>query len=780
MKIFCQPVRPEDVGELVDLTVENDPNSCSMAQLQLEGIAAIYNILCRQNFAYLADEVGMGKTYQALGVAAMVWNECPDARILFLSPRQNLQIKWHSDYIRFFSSNYRRNQRLGDDRAVSILLRQPIHRPEIFHNLRSWLPTLGMPEPIAPVIRHTSFTRPVFLNKKDFLNKSALWAKVSNQLRCCGLFEFDRPDEITDNNASLELNLMFANALNAKLKNLSEGRRPYFDLVIVDEAQFLRNPQNQTNQVFYSIFQHNVAKWLFMSATPAHSGPEDFHKILNHYPGVGEVLDSTLVEDLEYLQKELQKFLVRRSREYTTSSDSTRVGKEEYRNHDAEGWAIRDGDMQVLDTLSIAVVQKGLVNVLQRRNNRYHIGFLSSFESLQSSLAQTKLTVISDSDGHDETTSGDWHHDQQDGLIEGQAPDTNFINDLAERFEKKFQIPLRHPKVDYVADRVAELAFGTGTQLGGHKFLVFTRRVSTVDALCKRLMTKYLESIEDRVHRCWGERIDWSTEGIDTEDLEDSEDPETFEEEFSDDRLRDALSKKGWLFRYRQTFRAQGRNSHFFEDGWLQRLCEAGEVLPEEAAERLPRGLWAKSWTHASSASSRGHNRAKRMRYLAVNTIRSNPEVFGLNDSSAKPWRKAYELALHEHIDNGTADGNDTAHEAPELFAQPTLWTEWDKRFSTGPLELPVRVANHASKKHSHDELINELCRRQVIRVLIGQIFRLTDTIVDLYYADKRGKRDTNVLPRQFLDWLVTEDWSAVQVRTDCERWIQPPSCHSR
>ena len=102
LKIFCQPVLPEDVGELIDLTVENDPNSCSMAQLQLEGIAAVYNILCRQNFAYLADEVGMGKTYQALGVAAMVWNECPDARILFLSPRQNLQVKWHSDYIPFF------------------------------------------------------------------------------------------------------------------------------------------------------------------------------------------------------------------------------------------------------------------------------------------------------------------------------------------------------------------------------------------------------------------------------------------------------------------------------------------------------------------------------------------------------------------------------------------------------------------------------------------------------------------------------------------------------
>ena len=44
--------------------------SQSMAELQLEGIAAIYNILCKHGFAYLADEVGMGKTYQALGLVS--------------------------------------------------------------------------------------------------------------------------------------------------------------------------------------------------------------------------------------------------------------------------------------------------------------------------------------------------------------------------------------------------------------------------------------------------------------------------------------------------------------------------------------------------------------------------------------------------------------------------------------------------------------------------------------------------------------------------------------
>ena len=71
MTPFTQPLLPEDVGKLIDLTVPSKPETQSMATLQLRGIAAIYNILCKHELAYLADEVGMGKTYQALGLAAL-------------------------------------------------------------------------------------------------------------------------------------------------------------------------------------------------------------------------------------------------------------------------------------------------------------------------------------------------------------------------------------------------------------------------------------------------------------------------------------------------------------------------------------------------------------------------------------------------------------------------------------------------------------------------------------------------------------------------------------
>ena len=54
------------------------------------------------------------------------------------------------------------------------------------------------------------------------------------------------------------------------------------------------------------------AKWLFMSATPAHGGPGDLPRILNHYPQSGEILDPNFVHCLPAMQEALRAFLVRR------------------------------------------------------------------------------------------------------------------------------------------------------------------------------------------------------------------------------------------------------------------------------------------------------------------------------------------------------------------------------------------------------------------------------------------------------------------------------------
>jgi hypothetical protein len=767
MSPFSRPIRPDDVGALIDLRVVEDAATGEMAELQLAGVAGLYNILCEQPFAYLADEVGMGKTYQAMGLAAVVWNEKPTARILFITPRQNLQTKWKDDYRRFFASNYRRAQGAGDDLVASVLFREPVHRPVLFDNLRSWTPTIGMPEPIAAFLRHTSFTRPVYLTSADLGDMDHLWDTTQRKLRGWGLFELRRPRALSAESASAQLNLAFAGALNRKLTAESNGE-PYFDLVVVDEAQCLRNPGNQTNEVFFAALRDHVGKWLFMSATPAHGGPDDLPTILNHYPHSGEVLDPELVDDLPAMQRALQSFMVRRQRKYRTHpAPSTLVGKDKYRHHDLEGWGVRDADMSALGTLAMGLVQKGLVGVLRGRSNRYRIGFLSSFESLQSSISRA-LPVAVDADSAEDAAAGDWHRDKSDGSSDAEAPDTQFIQRLTDDFEKRFELPLPHPKVDSVVDRVAPLAFGSGGYRGGDKFLIFTRRVSTVGTLRDRLAIHHLREVERRVRRCWNVELDWSGKSVPVEDGVDGEDPEAFEHEPGENAFRQAMSKSGWLFRYRQTFRTSGRNPLFFEDGWLQRLCAAGGKDPAAVAAALPDALWAESWTHASRASGakRQQHRADRVRYLAVQAIRRYPDVFGLDEERAAPWRVAYEAALHGHLDRVPA--GDDPHRAPELFTTPTLWTAWDDRFGDGPLGLPA----------SDPSVIDlgtgaaDLCRRQVARTVLGQTLRLTDTLLDLYFADQAAKEAGTPFVDRFISWLSSADPGAAQVRRDCTNWL--------
>ena len=49
----------------------------------------------------LADEVGMGKTYEALGIAAAVRHYDPRSRIVIITLGPDLNIKWFSEISRF-------------------------------------------------------------------------------------------------------------------------------------------------------------------------------------------------------------------------------------------------------------------------------------------------------------------------------------------------------------------------------------------------------------------------------------------------------------------------------------------------------------------------------------------------------------------------------------------------------------------------------------------------------------------------------------------------------
>ena len=99
-------ISPEAVEELIDFSGGKE-NLKNLGEGQLKACTAIYNKLVKNNFAYLGDEVGMGKTYIALGVVGLLRHFNPRLKVLYIAPKRNIQYKWIKEYNNFIRYNYR-------------------------------------------------------------------------------------------------------------------------------------------------------------------------------------------------------------------------------------------------------------------------------------------------------------------------------------------------------------------------------------------------------------------------------------------------------------------------------------------------------------------------------------------------------------------------------------------------------------------------------------------------------------------------------------------------
>jgi hypothetical protein len=95
------------VRELIDFAPTKETKRLGFAEDQLEGSVAIFNMLARNRCVYLADEVGMGKTYVALAVMSLVRYFDPRARIVVITPRENIQRKWVKELQNFVGRNWK-------------------------------------------------------------------------------------------------------------------------------------------------------------------------------------------------------------------------------------------------------------------------------------------------------------------------------------------------------------------------------------------------------------------------------------------------------------------------------------------------------------------------------------------------------------------------------------------------------------------------------------------------------------------------------------------------
>lgn len=448
------------------------------AEDQLQGAVAAHNMLERQGVAYVADEVGLGKTYVALATVALMRHYKPDLRVLYILPKENLQRKWINETRKFARNNVR-----FQDLRVRGIDDRPVQQLVHCNNLRELMEEAVLDPDRDFYVRLSSFSIAHQHNKDQAAEQWRLYRQaIARHLPWMeerGLLSLRSKEEFKDT---------FAIALNLLL--------PRFDLVVVDEGHNLKHgfgdavaTRNRVlglamgrdpSLVDRSVFKHygpRAQKVLFLSATPLEGSYTQLWNQLDLF-GKGQRFRGLTGDGTEEeKQAEARKFLIRRVNRMKFA------GQEHTKNQYRREW--RNGGVQCFDEpmrvendrqrLVVALVQKKVSELLgdPKFNKRFQIGMLASFESF---LQTAKL-------GEDQGTFDD--AEQTQDHLEREGIDVHQLNRLARDYRHVFDQELPHPKMEALVDRLADL------WRSGEKALVFVRRVHSVTELKNKLDDRY-------------------------------------------------------------------------------------------------------------------------------------------------------------------------------------------------------------------------------------------------------------------------------------------------
>lgn len=491
---------PEEVSEFINFSGAESwqydaNNRVSMASKQTEGVAYLWNQLGSKGSALLADEVGMGKTFQALGVAALLWKMKPSARVLVMTPNRDICRHWKKECETFFNSHYR----LEDENSGPIV--------KLCFKL----------DQLAKAVEE----EPGHL----FLTTiSTLSNLVPN-------------DEECDNRAATAANV--AEGFHRRLKKALDGDDG-FDLIIVDEAHYLRNVGGGSQRVAAAkalfgnelsrLSQHN----LLLTATPSHTRLSNVASILSYF--IDDIIPENENEAAKLL---LDKYALRRLR--LMEGEKGFYAKQHYRN---EQPAPSTFDGLPNAELFFALYQKRLVYDLKKKNDNRSLMYvyLEGFESMGANTDQVGLSKSEPNGQEGESSSEDFH---------ASITDTLLLAELTRDYHTIFNEYPDHPKYGKIVEQCLPKTLITpAINLIDHKHLIFVRRVPSVRELTKRMNFGYDKLLASMIIEAWGlllndplvvkwKKSSWSREEfkrlIQTElDREDSPDTLSEQNESSD------------------------------------------------------------------------------------------------------------------------------------------------------------------------------------------------------------------------------------------------------
>ena len=456
------------------------------AEEQLQGAVALHNVLQQERVAYLADEVGMGKTYVALGAVALFRHFNPGFRVLFIAPRENIQRKWKKEHENFLKHCVR---------FVDLRVKGFGDRPARAQVICDRLASLAAEAAANPnrdfFARMTSFSLP--LGDTDADDDRSGWIRLKQEL----LRALPWLDRRAFSARGVALKENIARALNAAL--------PTFDLVIVDEAHNLKHgierhdtsarnrvlsialghPRGRGDDLLFPHYGSRAKRVLFLSATPIDGAWQHLYHQLDvvgrahGFEALRLAREPTPSE--EQAARQVAKRLVLR-RTTTLQVGGAPLTKNLYRREWREGGVSTwDEPIKITDDrqrLVLALMQKKVSELLDadRFQTSWQIGMLASFESFAATTRikdrEGRAAVFDDPDQTDDERA-------RDGI------DVDIVNQIAKSHRKKFGTELPHPKMDAVVEALSR------TWVEGKKSLVFVRRVASVKELKRKLDDRY-------------------------------------------------------------------------------------------------------------------------------------------------------------------------------------------------------------------------------------------------------------------------------------------------
>ncbi len=239
----------------------------------------------------LADEVGMGKTFEALGIAAAVRHKSPESRIVVVTPGPDLCIKWSKDIGEFramydFGSGVVAVRTLGD--FVEAVRTHPIviapitmfrtggkqsDQAQLLALYCSWK---ELPHQTVHAIFRRVFPqgqaipdldKTLFLDKFEWKLLKPRFKPAFQRGQSGGPLGLDDLYGNSDLDAFCDGDLV-TRALNRARFDFSRHLLPKIDLLVVDEAHKLKNPGSLQTTGMRHVFERRFEKAVLLTATP--------------------------------------------------------------------------------------------------------------------------------------------------------------------------------------------------------------------------------------------------------------------------------------------------------------------------------------------------------------------------------------------------------------------------------------------------------------------------------------------------------------------------------